>query len=60
MEVTTVEFVKGENGEGYFIEETREVDFHKSKGRHDELCVVCGFSTYPECREWCPQKGYNA
>ncbi len=28
--------------------------------RHDKLCVVCGFSTYPECRKWCPHRGYNS
>jgi len=31
-------------------EEERE---YPDEGRHDDLCVVCGFSTYPACREWC-------
>lgn len=22
-------------------------------GRHNDLCIVCGFPAYPECREWC-------
>lgn len=59
MKITSCEFVEEKDGPGYFIEKTREVEFPDSEGRHDDLCVVCGFSTYPKCREWCPQKGYN-
>lgn len=25
-------------------------------GRHSDLCTVCGFPTYPECRKICPNE----
>ena len=49
------EFVEDENG-GHFIHYTREKDFPESEERHCDLCVVCGFPTYPECRKYCPNE----
>ena len=47
------------NGEVYFKHYTRYKDFPETEGRHSDLCVVCGFNAYPECREWCPHQGYG-
>lgn len=30
-----------------------ERDLPELNGRHRLLCAMCGWSTYPECREWC-------
>ncbi len=32
---------------------TEEREYPEEGKRHSDLCVVCGFSTYPKCREWC-------
>ena len=24
--------------------------------RHSDLCIMCGMSVYPSCREWCPNE----
>lgn len=29
----------------------------KADGRHKMVCNFCGFSAYPECREWCSKGG---
>ena len=31
----------------------REEDFSETADRHDNLCIVCGFSAYPECIKVC-------
>lgn len=31
--------------------EEREVPY--TEGREDEICCVCGFSEYPECKSFC-------
>lgn len=61
MKVTVTEFIEGKDGEeGYFIDHIEEREYPKSEGRHSDLCVVCGFPSYPKCREWCPHRGYNS
>lgn len=27
---------------------------------HSNLCVVCDFSTYPKCMEWCQHQGHDS
>ena len=44
----------------HFVHYTRFEDFPNSEGRHCNLCVVCGFPTYPECRNWCMHCGYES
>lgn len=56
MKITSVEFVKDKNG-GHFVEHTREEFFPEEGKRHKDLCVVCGFPDYPECRKWCQHEG---
>lgn len=55
--ITNSEFIETEDG-GYFKHTTREEAF-PDDGRHSDLCVVCGFSTYPECRNWCQHGGLD-
>lgn len=55
MKFKVSEFVEDKNG-GHFIHYTREEEFPETEGRHRDLCVVCGFPSYPECREWCPNE----
>lgn len=58
MKITYSEFVESKDG-GYFVDHVMEREFPESEGRHSDLCVVCGFPTYPECRNWCKQQGYS-
>lgn len=59
MKITVVEPVKVNEREWDLIEYEKTEEFPESEGRHSDLCVVCGFPSYPECRDWCPQQGYN-
>ncbi len=34
-------------------------EYPEEEKRHCNLCVVCGFPSYPKCREWCPHQGFN-
>lgn len=40
--------------------DTRRYSYDKSftdeQVRHCDLCTMCGFPTYPECRDWCPNE----
>ena len=29
-------------------------DFYDTRDRDNELCMACGWSTYPECKKFCP------
>lgn len=49
------EYIEDGNG-GHFVDHVYDEEFPESEGRHDDLCVVCGFPDYPECREWCPNE----
>ena len=49
-----------ENGEVELFEYDVERDYSATEGRHCKMCVVCGFSSYPKCREWCTKHGYEA
>ncbi len=55
IQITRSEFIETDDG-GYFKHTTRKEEF-PDDGRHSDLCVVCGFSTYPECRSWCQHGG---
>lgn len=52
MKIEVSEIVEDKNG-CHFIHYTREEEFPESEGRHSDLCVVCGFPTYPECMKYC-------
>ncbi|MCI9004409.1 MAG: hypothetical protein HFH39_04045 [Lachnospiraceae bacterium] len=54
--IETSEFVETKDG-GYFEHHTREEEFPDSEKRHKDLCVVCGFPSYPECRRFCASEG---
>lgn len=53
IKIDGIEYVNTRDG-GYFREYTRTETIDDSKKRHKLLCTMCGFSTYPKCREWCP------
>ncbi|MDR1753994.1 MAG: hypothetical protein LBR74_03695 [Eubacterium sp.] len=59
MRIKVCEPVK-KNGKWELIEYEKEEEFPNSEGRHSDLCVVCGFPTYPECREWCRNEKLEA
>ena len=52
IEIDTYEFVKDQNG-GRFKRGKEVKHFTESEVRHKDICTLCGFSTYPECRKWC-------
>lgn len=47
-----------ETKDGVHFKHYTEKKEYPDDGRHSELCVVCGFPSYPECREWCSHEGY--
>lgn len=57
IELEVIEFPdkKGDDFKRYKVKR----EYPEEGKRHSDLCVVCGFPTYPECREWCKQQGYN-
>lgn len=59
MQVRILDNVDDGNGGRRVVEYVKEIDFQNSEGRHDDLCIVCGITPYPECREWCPIRGYE-
>jgi hypothetical protein len=59
MRIDVSEIMEDENGAVYFKHYTKEEEFPDSEGRHCDLCVVCGFKAYPECRDWCVHAGYE-
>ena len=40
---------------GFKYIESRDEEY-PDDGRHSDLCAVCGFPTYPECRKICPNE----
>lgn len=60
MEFTVIDPIKQKDGTWDLVEYTEEREFPESEGRHSNLCVVCAFPSYPECREWCPHQGFNS
>lgn len=40
---------------GFKYIESRDEEY-PDDGRHSDLCTVCGFPTYPECRKSCPNE----
>ena len=42
------------NGEKTILETERDEVIPNPDNRHDAFCAYCGFSTYPNCRKWCP------
>lgn len=43
--------------DGEFKHHVEYREYPEEGKRHCNLCVVCGFSTYPKCMEWCPNGG---
>ncbi|MCC8159745.1 MAG: hypothetical protein LIO53_00245 [Oscillospiraceae bacterium] len=58
MEVTVIEWVEDDEG-GHFEEHKEERDYSATEDRHDPICVVCGFPSYPECMSWCQNKEWR-
>ncbi len=60
MKVRVIEWIDGKNGkEGYFKEHYENQEYPETEGRHCDLCVACGWSTYPECRSWCQAEEFR-
>lgn len=58
MEIKVSEFVETKDG-GYFKHYTEHREFPDSEGRHCNICIFCGFPSYPKCMEWCPNGRSN-
>ena len=52
IEIETCEFVEDDNG-GHFVHTKRYEDFTDDQVRHNDLCTLCGFPSYPECMKFC-------
>ncbi len=57
MKVDVIEYIEDDGGR--FTHRTEERTYPNSEGRHSDLCIACGFPTYPECRNFCKQQGYT-
>ena len=51
IEVTQVDII--ETKDGVEFKHTPTMMETRAEGRHSMICNICGFSTYPKCREWC-------
>ena len=58
LTITTHDFINTPDG-GYFKRSTREEEFPNEEDRDDDLCIVCGFKPYPECKEWCQNEQWK-
>lgn len=53
MKVTVHELVKDKTG-SHYISHVEERHYPtEGQGRHNKICEMCGFSTYPECMKHC-------
>lgn len=59
MEIKVSEIIEDKTGVR-FKHYVRQQEFPETEGRHCDLCVVCGFPAYPQCRDWCAHHGYEA
>ncbi len=59
MKIIQSKLIETKDG-GYFVHHTREENFPEEGKRHSDLCVFCGFPSYPKCREWCQSCGYDS
>jgi hypothetical protein len=48
-----------ETSDGEFKHHVEYREYPEEGKRHSNLCVVCGFPSYPKCREWCQHQGYD-
>ncbi|MCI9427343.1 MAG: hypothetical protein HFI81_06240 [Eubacterium sp.] len=55
MKIDIIELPESSDGEFKKYSEIRE--YPEEGKRHCDLCVFCGFPSYPKCMEWCPNGG---
>lgn len=56
MKTKTIEFAVSEimeSSDGVYFKHYKDKKEYPDDGRHSDLCTVCGFPSYPECRAWC-------
>lgn len=61
MKKKTIEFQVSEimeNDDGINFKHYTEKKEYPDDGRHCDLCIVCGFPAYPECRNWCQNEKF--
>ncbi len=51
MTVDVIEFPDKPNGKIKKYTEERDVPY--TEGRDNEICCICGFPEYPECKSFC-------
>lgn len=51
MTVEVIELPDSPNGKIKKYTEERDVPY--TEGRDDEICCICGFPEYPECKSFC-------
>ncbi len=52
IEVESVEIIDDELG--HRLKRGKRIEtFTDEQVRHCDLCTMCGFPGYPECRDWC-------
>lgn len=56
IKCTYMEVIPDDFG-GHYEERVEYKEFEDSQVRHNDLCTLCGWSTYPECMAWCPNEG---
>ncbi len=59
MKVRVIEWIDNKHGSGYFKEHYENQEYPETEGRHRDLCIACGWSTYPKCRSWCPNEKHR-
>lgn len=58
IEIESYEPIEGPNGV-YFKVTKRTEDYSDNQVRHSDLCTICGFPSYPECRNWCQNEQWE-
>lgn len=51
--------VQKSDGSWDIQERDMEKEYPDEAVRHNELCTVCGFPGYPECRDWCQNEKWR-
>lgn len=52
MEIHGIEVVEDENGK-HIVESTEFLDIPDDQVREEDICTICGFPDYPECKKTC-------
>ena len=53
MEIESIELVRTKNGEQKIVRKTRTQTFENPNNHKSELCIICNFPGWPECKDIC-------